>query len=58
MKILRFTAVFMTGACLWAGYQSTSDNLTSIDSSKWTENGTLSSGNSSGTGRFVWTFPK
>ena len=45
MTIFRFSAAVLAGAAaLWAGYQPTiSDSLTSIDSSKWTQSGNLSS---------------
>jgi hypothetical protein len=43
MKIVRLSLLFLAGSCLWAGYQSTYTNgLTSIDPSKWSQTGSLS----------------
>ena len=51
MTTLRLTSIFLTGACLWAQYQPTySDNLTGVDSSKWTQTGSLSIGSHGVTG--------
>ena len=51
MKILRWSAALVTGGCLWAGYQTPiTDTLTSIDSSKWTQNGSLSTNSKGMTG--------
>lgn len=51
MTVLRFSAILLTGASLYAQYQPTySDGLTGIDSSKWTQNGSLSIGANGVTG--------
>ena len=51
MTILRLSVALLGSSCLWAGYQANvTDNLTSIDSSKWTQSGSLSSGSSGVTG--------
>lgn len=58
MRFLRLSAIFITGAALWAGYQPTlSDSLTSIDSSKWAQVGSLSarSGGVTGNGSLIST---
>jgi hypothetical protein len=51
MKLLRFLAVPLTGASLWAGYQFTyTDGLTNINSSKWAQTGSVSPGSNGVTG--------
>jgi hypothetical protein len=51
MTILRLSVALLAGTCLWAGYQvNFTDNLTSIDSSKWTQIGSLTSGSNGTTG--------
>lgn len=51
MTLLRLSATLLVGNCLWAGYQFTyTDNLTAIDSSKWTQIGSLAGGSAGATG--------
>jgi len=52
MKMVRLSVAVLTGPCLWAAaYQPTlADNLTSIDSSKWAQIGSLSGGANGVTG--------
>jgi len=51
MSTMRLSMVLFAGTCLWAGYQFTYvDGLTSIDSSKWTQIGSLSTGANGVTG--------
>ena len=60
MTILRLSVALLGSSCLWAGYQANvTDNLTSIDSSKWTQIGSLSSGSNgvTGNGSLISTVP-
>lgn len=51
MTFLRLSATLLVGNCLWAGYQFTyTDNLTAVDSSKWTQIGSVSGGSAGATG--------
>ena len=52
MTILRLSAALLAAStCAWAGYQLTySDPLTSVDPSKWSQNGVLSAGSNGVTG--------
>lgn len=51
MKILRLSTILLSSAAVWASYQPTySDGLSSIDPSKWTQNGNLSAASNGITG--------
>ena len=60
MTSLRFGSLLLFGGALWAASQpALTDSLSSIDSSKWTQNGSLSASSNglSGTGSLVSKVP-
>jgi hypothetical protein len=49
--VLRWGAALLAGGCLWASYQFYyTDNLTSINPTNWSQNGSLSAGSNGATG--------
>lgn len=58
MKTLRLGLVLASAAVLYAGYQPVvSDGLTLIDSTKWSQNGSLSAGSNGVTGNGSLSLP-